>query len=173
MSKEKAEKTCDCGECGGEEVSQCGCTSTEKSNEGQLKIVKAPDIYRGRRKVTGETVTVIDVIFDSSTIDLSDNWSRAVPRGDIHEIMLWNPDAEEDNAAAIAFIEVTQGGNIVNGDAVNIDGLKIGELAGFDYNHMPNHMNLVVKVNDLKVPIKLGSVVEFIPGIGTPDLDCC
>ena len=87
-----------------------------------------------------------------------------MPKGDIHEIMVWNPLEEaEDDAAAIAFIEITQGGNIVNGDGVRLDGEEVGKLAGFDYNHMPNHMNIVVETNSLEIPLRLGSIIEFIP----------
>jgi hypothetical protein len=140
-----------------------------------LQIVSAPDIYRARRPVKGEVVTVIEVTFDSSTIDLNKSWSRAVPRGDIHEIMIWNSSEKDGNdAAAIAFIEIIQGGNMVNGDTVLLDGVSFGNLVGFDYNHMPNHMNIIVETKSLFLPLKLGSIVEFSPKPGTqPDLECC
>ena len=83
---------------------------------------------------------------------------------------------EKEDAAAVAFIEFTQGGNIVNGDEVKIDGEPIGNLAGFDYNHMPNHMNVVIETKNLKLPLKLGSVFEFTPNPMLPllgDEDCC
>ena len=174
-----------CG-CGGGEIidsssgTECGCTSGKSSDvgtkRGKLKVVAAPRIYRDRRPVKGEVVTVIDVSFDSSGIDLVDAWSRAVPRGDVHEIMIWNPLEEGDDAAAIAFIEITQGGNIVNGDEVRLDGEAIGNLAGFDYNHMPNHINIVVETGSLDLKVKLGSVLEFVPNPMLPLLDekkCC
>jgi hypothetical protein len=84
----------------------------EKNEHGEnrLQPVKAPRIYHERRPVKGEVVTIIDVEFSSSGINLTDAWSRAVLRGDIHEIMIWNPlGAEGVDAAAIAFIEVMQG----------------------------------------------------------------
>jgi hypothetical protein len=119
---------------------------------------------------------VIDVTLNSSGIDLTESLSRAVPKGDIHEIMVWNPleEAEED-AAAIAFIEIIQGGNIVNGDEVRIDGEEVGQLAGFDYNHMPNHMNIVVETNSIEIPLALGNIIEFIPNPMLPLLEekCC
>lgn len=160
---------------------QCGCMEDkpEPSTEqkGKLSIVKAPRIYRERRPVRGEVVTIIDVTFGSSGIDLTEAWSRAVPRGDVHEIMIWNPLEEGgDDAAAVAFIEITQGGNIVNGDEVRVDGEPVGNLAGFDYNHMPNHMNIVVETKSLDLPLKLGSVFEFAPNPMLPLLDeedCC
>jgi hypothetical protein len=158
---------------------ECGCTvnkssEVEKKKES-LRIASAPDIYRERRPVKGEVVTVIEVTFESSIIELSKSWSRAVPRGDIHEIMIWNPDEKDANdAAAIAFIEITHGGNIVNGDSVLLDGVTYGRLVGFDYNHMPNHMNIIVETKSLSLPLKLGSIFEFSPNPGNqPDLECC
>lgn len=147
---------------------QCGCMKDQPDLKADVKdtlrVVSAPNIYRERRPVRGEVVTVIDVVFNSSGIELTEFWSRAVPKGDIHEIMVWNPLEEaEDDAAAIAFIEITQGGNIVNGDGVRLDGEEVGKLAGFDYNHMPNHMNIVVETNSLEIPLRLGSIIEFIP----------
>jgi hypothetical protein len=194
MSQEK--KQCGCGnsapekmnqvqETGGESSvnsireTECGCTSgksTEvKNRSGKLQVTPASNIYRERRPVIGEVVTVIDVTFGSSVIDLAESWSRAVIRNDVHEIMLWSPLEEGDDAAAVAFIEITQGGNIVNGDEVRLDGEAIGSLAGFDYNHMPNHMNIVVETNSLEIPLTLGSIIEFIPNPMLPLLDenCC
>lgn len=166
-------ETCGCGT--GE--TPCGCMEEHEQGAKRLQPVKAPRIYHERRPVRGEVVTIIDVSFSSSGIELTDAWSRAVPRGDVHEIMIWNPLGEEGvDAAAIAFIEVTQGGNIVNGDEVRVDGEPIGSLAGFDYNHMPNHMNVVVETKTLEIPLKLGSVFEFAPNPMLPLLeeeDCC
>jgi hypothetical protein len=163
------------------EEAQCGCIQNKPKSgferSVKLNVVKAPRIYRDRRPVRGEVVTIIDVTFDSSGIDLVESWSRAVPKREIHEIMIWNPTEEgEDDAAAVAFIEITQGGNIVNGDEVRVNGEPIGNLAGFDYNHMPNHMNIVIETKSLDLPLKLGSVFEFTPNPMLPLLDeedCC
>ncbi len=145
--------------------------------EKKLQPVKAPRIYRERRPVKGEVVTIIDVTFSSSGIDLTEAWSRVVSCGDVHEIMIWNPMTEDgDDAAAVAFIEITHGGNIVNGDEVRVDGEPIGNLVGFDYNHMPNHMNIVVETKTLDISLKLGGVFEFAPNPMLPLLnedDCC
>jgi len=180
MNMENEGKPCGCTPSAtGETQCRCMTDKTESGTEKKktLQIVKAPRIYRDRRPVKGEVVTIIDVTFSSSGIDLVEAWSRAVPRGDVHEIMLWNPlEGGEDDAAAVAFIEITQGGNIVNGDEVKVDGEPIGNLAGFDYNHMPNHMNILVETKKLELPLKLGSVFEFVPNPMLPlleDEDCC
>ena len=63
---------------------------------------------------------------------------------------------------------------MVNGDEVKIDGEPIGNLVGFDYNHMPNHMNIVVETKSLKLPLKLGCVFEFTPNPMLSIInDCC
>jgi len=164
-------ESCSCGN------SSCSCADAKEHEHGKgLEPVKAPRIYRDRRPVKGEVVTIIDVAFNSSGIELTESWSRAVSRGEVHEIMVWNPLEEgEEDAGAVAFIEITQGGNIVNGDEVKIDGEPVGTLSGFDYNHMPNHMNVVVEVKDLKLPLKLGNVIEFAPNPMLPlaNDDCC
>jgi hypothetical protein len=160
---------------GSKNETECAYASDGTSQRGKLKPVSAPRIYLDRRPVKGEVVTVIDVTFDSSGIDLVDAWSRAVPRGEVHEIMIWSPFEEGDDAAAVAFIEVTQGGNIVNGDEVRLDGETIGNLVGFDYNHMPNHMNIVVEARSLNLQVKLGSVFEFVqnPMLSIVEEKCC
>ena len=54
----------------------CGCMMDKPEKESDrsrgLNIVKAPRIYRERRPVKGEVVTIIDVSFNSSGIDLAD-----------------------------------------------------------------------------------------------------
>ena len=172
--------SCDCGAGAGQNgEAGCACTngnSGDSQHRGVRNAVPAPNIYPERRPVKGEVVTVIDVTFPSDGIELTDAWSRAVPRGEVHEIMVWDPLAEGDDAGAVAFIEITQGGNIVNGDEVRLDGEAIGRLVGFDYNHMPNHMNIVVETNNLELSLSLGSTIEFIPNPMLPLLDddkCC
>jgi hypothetical protein len=176
------ESTCGCGgnaKSHSIDETECGCAAdkiaktAEKS--GRLHIVPAPRIYLERRPVKGEVVTLIDVTFSSSSIDLVDAWSRAVSRGEVHEIMIWHPLENGDDAAAVAFIEITQGGNLINGDEIKLDGEAIGNLAGFDYNHMPNHMNIVFETKSLNLLLKLGSIIEFSPNTMLPMLgeDCC
>jgi len=61
----------------------------------------------------------------------------------------------------LGFFEVISGGIILIGDQASIDGAPIGEVAGFDQTHMPNHMNILVK-GPLKRPeLRLGSKVSF------------
>lgn len=51
-------------------------------------------------------------------------------------------------------MEITEAGLIVIGDEVIADGVKIGEVAGFDESHFPNHMNILIRVKELKTGLK-------------------
>ena len=58
------------------------------------------------------------------------------------------------------FFEVKIGGIVVVGDKVSVGDRVIGEVAGFDVTHMPNHMNIVVKAKErTKLGVKLGEKV--------------
>jgi hypothetical protein len=42
------------------------------------------------------------------------------------------------------------------GDVVTVDGKVIGTIAGYDYTHMPNHMNIVISAPSLQSGEELG-----------------
>jgi len=162
----------------------CSCSNgevreqTTASKVINVRKVVAPKIYCARRSVKGEVVTLIDVKFDRSGIELTDVWSRAVCKYEVHELMTISPGATVgEDADAIAFFEVSQGGNMVTGDEVRVDGETLGWLIGFDYGHMPNHMNIVLERTG-NPSLRLGSVIEFIPvggssNRGKKELECC
>ena len=72
------------------------------------------------------------------------------------------PGGVANRVSAIAFFEVKCGGVVVVGDEVSIGGKVLGELAGFDMTHMPNHMNVLVKTRSLEAPsIRVGDLIVF------------
>jgi hypothetical protein len=72
------------------------------------------------------------------------------------------PGGSADRVSAIAFFEVTQGGLIVTGDEVSISGKPLGKLVGYDMNHMPNHMNVLVKAPSIDEPfLVVGDEIVF------------
>jgi len=69
--------------------------------------------------------------------------------GEIHELILTDeraatPGSTVDRVAYLGFAEVTAGGLIVARDVLTIGGEIIGQIAGYDETHMPNHLNIVV-----------------------------
>ena len=95
-------------------------------------------------------------------MELIETKSRAVRLNEIHEFMLTDeqsakPGGRADRVRAFAFFEITKPGIIVVGDNVFIDKRFVGSITGYDLTHMPNHMNIVIKVKKLAKPkMKLG-----------------
>ena len=76
--------------------------------------------------------------------------ARCIRQGEIHEFIITEePGAiagqEVDRIAYLGFAEFARGGVILCGDIFSVDGKAIGELAGVDETHMPNHMNIVIR----------------------------
>ena len=115
-----------------------------------------PNVYGYRRPVTGETVALLHVNFDDRGLELIETKSRTVKRYEIHELMITDEDAAPgggaDSVRAIGFFEIIESGLVVVGDEVWIEDRYLGELAGYDLTHMPNHMNIVVKSETLDEP---------------------
>lgn len=125
-----------------------------------------PGIYGDRRKVEAEIVATLEATFMNRPMKLMDSQSRAVKKYEVHELMITDqqaaPSVEINRMSAIAFFEISIGGIIVSGDIVLINGVKIGSLAGYDMNHMPNHMNIVVNADSLKNPqLNVGDKIIF------------
>jgi fumarate reductase subunit C len=55
------------------------------------------------------------------------------------------PGSSVNPIAYLGFVEFAQGGVIVAGDRVSVNGEDIGYVCGFDETHMPNHLNIVVR----------------------------
>ncbi len=111
-------------------------------------------------------VALLHITFQKRGLKLIQARSRALLENEIHELMITDEEAAPgggaDRVSAIAFFEVERGGLAVVGDDVILDDSVLGNLAGFDTTHMPNHMNVVVKAESLEEPpIRVGSRIEF------------
>ncbi|MBD3207062.1 hypothetical protein GF319_12070 [Candidatus Bathyarchaeota archaeon] len=126
-----------------------------------------PSVYGCRRPVTGEVVALLHVYFEKRGLELIETKSRALCRNEIHELMITDeknvlPGGGANRVRAIAFFEVKSPGLIVVGDHVSVNHEKLGSVAGYDQTHMPNHMNILIKSEDLDEPlINVGDQVEF------------
>jgi hypothetical protein len=122
----------------------------------------ASRIYGDGRPILGEVVTLLNATFEKRILELIEARSRAMVRNEIHEIMTIDGEGYKsgrgsERASAIAFFEVEIGGVAVVGDEVVLGGKTLGRLVGFDLNHFPNHMNLVVMTASHKLPsIRVG-----------------
>jgi len=108
-----------------------------------------PARFVRHRPVTGVVVAVLAGSLPDRGLELMPQPSRVLCRGEIHELILTTEDARPGsrvNAISyLGFFEVKQGGVVVAGDDVRVRGSVIGEIAGFDATHMPNHLNVVLR----------------------------
>ena len=124
-------------------------------------------VYGDRRPVTGEIVALLHITFQERGLKLIQSRSRALCKGEIHELMITDeegaaPGGGADRVSAIAFFEVKEGGLVVVGDRVTMKRELLGTVAGYDMTHMPNHMNVLLKANSLEPPaLKVGDSLVF------------
>jgi hypothetical protein len=105
-------------------------------------------------------VAVLRGVTDRRGLCLTEYRSRAVPSGQIHELMLTDENAElkstVNRVALLAFFEVETGGVLLVGDRVACGERELGRLAGFDETHMPNHQNVCLMGSDFRDGEALG-----------------
>ena len=124
--------------------------------------------YVAKTPVRGRVVTVLRGVTDRRGLQITDLRSRAVPRHEIHELMITDEEvslgSRVDRVALLAFFEVTDGGVILVGDVVSVKDRVLGAIAGFDETHMPNHQNICLS-GDLRdgesVGVELDAIVEI------------
>jgi hypothetical protein len=124
-----------------------------------------PDVYGDRRPISGEVVALLHIYFEDRGLKLIEARSRAMQRGEIHELMITDeqgaiPGGGVNRVRAVAFFEVDVGGLAVVGDEITTSGRPLGTLAGYDLTHMPNHMNVLVKTQNVEeTDIRIGDRV--------------
>lgn len=134
----------------------------EPYKEGKISRDRASlgKIYVSRSPVEGRLVTVLNLSLTGRRLQLIQTPSRALVKHEIHELVGTNEDAapgqEVGNAWYLGFFEVTQGGVILHGDEVAVGDRTVGEILGFDETHMPNHINIVVKLRQVATGLELG-----------------
>lgn len=114
-------------------------------------------------------VVVLDGQYPERGLKLIPQPSRAICRSQVHELIVTDQEAGPGSTvnpiAYLGFIEFTQGGVMVAGDRVVVNGEEIGVICGFDETHMPNHLNIVLRGDRVSGRVRnlaLEQQVEFI-----------
>ena len=105
--------------------------------------------------------------------------ARALKVGEIHELIITDeeeaiPGNNVHRVSYMGFALVSEPGIAATGDKVLLSerGREIGEIAGFDETHMPNHYNIVIKSDDRvdgqELSLKLEEKIEIIPSSKSP-----
>lgn len=120
----------------------------KKSDPYRNKMFKA-DPYFAKIPLTGKLVVVLDGQYPERGLSLIPQPSRAICRNQVHELIVTDqdsgPGSTVDPIAYLGFMEFHQGGVMVAGDRLLVDGEDIGCVVGFDETHMPNHLNIVIR----------------------------
>lgn len=134
-------------------------------------------LSKGRRDwphvaLEAKFLAVLKERHDDRALQLIPQGTRCIRRNEIHELMVTDeadagPGRVIDRVANVCFAEFTAGGVLVEGDQVVVHGETIGEIAGFDETHMPNHQNIVIKsrerITGFERGYRLGDAISFIP----------
>ncbi len=132
-------------------------------------ILKASP-YHKKNTVIGRNVVILKEYLDNRELQLIYPKSRVVKKHEAHEVIITDEDAEPgdtvNSVAFLCFVEFITTGVILRGDEVRINGKRIGDLCGFDETHMPNHINIVIKGDELicgkDLELSLNSIMEFV-----------
>lgn len=116
------------------------------------------DFFHSKVDIQGKVVVVLNGRLDNRNLNLIVPISRAFKKHDVIELI----GTDEENAkpgenvntiAYIGFVEILNSGVILIGDEVIINSKKIGVIAGYDDTHLPNHQNVIVKM-EKRIPGK-------------------
>lgn len=120
------------------------------SDPYQSGIIPA-NIYYKKEQVTGRFVVIMHAILKKRGLKVIHQPTRAVKKFEIIEVITTEEHPElgdiVNSITYLGFIEVEKGGVLKVGDLVNTSKNNIGKIIGFDETHMPNHMNIIIKVN--------------------------
>jgi len=117
--------------------------------------------YYAKSDVKGNLVVVLQGKFEDRGLELIKPMSRCVKKHEVHELIASDeesigPGSKVNKIAYIGFTEILEGGVIISGDLVYRNDELIGEIAGFDETHMPNHLNIVIRCDKRLTGVELG-----------------
>ena len=139
---------------------------TVKSRAGRVgdpyaagMIPDAPNILR--LPLEGRFVGVLKSKRFQRGLELIEPKTRCVRKYDVHEILITDemdaaPGCGVNRVFGVGFVEFNSGGSVAQGDRIEINGMTVAEVVGFDETHAPNHLNIVLKTPTPKTGIELG-----------------
>ena len=107
--------------------------------------------FAAKSDMRGRVVVVLRGTLENRSLALITPISRAFPAGSIIELIgtdeaTAGPGGTVEKIAYIAFVELIDGGVLLAGDPVFINGTQVGTIVGFDDTHVPNHQNTILRM---------------------------
>lgn len=135
------------------------------------KLLDADLPCKDKLPITGQINCILHARAEKRGLELCPYPSRAVLKHEIHELILTaeeaGPGKTVNKISYLGFFEIEDGGILWIGDNVEVDGKTIGTLAGYDLSHFPNHMNIIIRVEEplytgYEAGLKPGAPIRFI-----------
>lgn len=118
------------------------------------------NIYSLRKNISGVMVAVMDLHLENRNLNLILQPTRVLKKYDIVELigtLEYSVLGEKvDSITYLGFLEVMEGGVIKRDDEVLMGNLFLGKILGYDETHMPNHLNVIIKMEFKKTGADLG-----------------
>ena len=120
--------------------------------------------YYDKVDVESKLVVVLQGKLEARKLQLISPISRCVQKHEVHELIVSDeesiqPGQEVNKIAYLGFVKIVKSGVIVVGDEVVTGNGTIGTIAGFDETHLPNHLNIVIKVKERLSGVEQGATL--------------
>ena len=129
------------------------------------KVRSYNSLYADKLDIAMEIVATMRGTVLDREMELIVERTRTAAVNEIHELILTDEPGQElgstvNRVAYIGFAMLENGGVLAVGDTLYAGDRALGILIGFDYNHMPNHMNILFHAD----PMKTGEELGLTPG---------
>lgn len=104
-------------------------------------------MFSDKQPVRARWIAVMNHVRTKRCIVLTDFRTRCVQSGEIHEFITCESSTSGvpiDDVSYLGFAEIVDGGVLQIGDEIQLNDKLAVRILGFDYTHMPNHMNILV-----------------------------
>ena len=123
------------------------------------------NFYASKLAVHSRLVVVLRGTVAQRGLSLITTPTRAVRQGEVHELIISDepaigPGSVINRISSLGFVEILNAGVLAAGDEFYCRDTYLGRLAGFDYTHMPNHMNIVLSAASLRSGEERGLKLE-------------
>ena len=134
------------------------------------------DCGADKRPLASSLVALLHHTRTDRGMQLMQEQSRCIQAGELHEVVTSDEDSvggeRVDRVGFIGFAEFACGGVIEVGDRVSCGGRALGTVLGFDATHFPNHLNILVRSEELRTApslgLALGDELRFEPPAAPP-----
>lgn len=103
-------------------------------------------MFHKKKTLPARWVAIMNHRRSDRGLTLSPYKTRCVVAGDIHEFLVCAEDGAKqviESVSYLGFAEFLSGGVLAIGDMVKVAESYAVRILGFDFTHMPNHMNIV------------------------------